>query len=247
MSEQFDIKLADKMIHCSVMYPSTAEFCNNYWTVQPPEIFVKTEQADIDAERVLAEKEDARLALPKTHYSDSYLETLALYRKIIHALLPHNVLLFHGAAIAKDGKAILFTAPSGTGKTTHIRLWYQVFEDKIRVINGDKPLLVFTPQGVTVCGTPWQGKEGYGQNVSMPLHAICALERDTTNHIEKLDIIQALPGLMQQTYHFKEREQVRQMMALIGRLEKVGLYRLGCNMDPEAAVVAERGILHGDL
>lgn len=244
MSEQFCLALAGVPIEVTVLHSSTRRFCAEYLTEQLPRISVEITQEDIEIEREKSAQEDLRCSIPIRHFSDDYLETLALYRRIVEALLMHDVLLFHGALIEKDGEGILFTAPSGTGKTTHIRLWQQVFGEAVTVINGDKPLLRFTSEGVFACGTPWQGKENLGTNKQVPLRAICYLERAGNNHIETISMLQALPTLMQQTYRFYHPEQVRRMMQLLSRLETVNQYRLGCNMQPEAAMVAERGILH---
>ena len=86
----------------------------------------------------------------------------------------------HGAAIAFDGAAYLFTAPSGTGKTTHVRLWRQYLGSRVTVVNGDKPFLSLEPDGtVRVWGSPWAGKERWQSPISVPLCGVCLLERGT--------------------------------------------------------------------
>lgn len=79
-------------------------------------------------------------AMADGEYSLSYLETLAVYRKIVTRLVFSDILLIHGSAIAVDGKAYLFTAPSGTGKSTHTRMWREYFKDRAVMVNDDKPL-----------------------------------------------------------------------------------------------------------
>ena len=66
----------------------------------------------------------------------------------------------------------MFTAPSGTGKSTHARLWREAFGERVVMINDDKPLLLVRPEGVTVYGTPFRGKHGLGGDRSAPLRAI---------------------------------------------------------------------------
>jgi len=242
MNTVFTLSLANVPIKATVLFASTRDFCADYLTDEEPRVFVTVTREDIAAEREKSEKEDLLEGLPVRQFPDEYLETLALYRKIVKELLCENVLLFHGAVIALDNEGVLFTAPSGTGKTTHIMLWQKAFGERVEIINGDKPLLRFAENGVFACGTPWQGKENRGCNKQVPLKGICLLGRDTVNHVEKIPFAAALPTLLQQSYRFCEAEPVRRMMSLIGRLSSVGLYRLGCNMELEAALVAERGI-----
>ncbi len=152
-------------------------------------------------------------------------------------------LLMHGAVVAVDGQAYLFTAKSGTGKTTHTRLWMQQFGDRAVMVNGDKPLLHVTNTGVTVYGTPWDGKEHLSTNMACPLRAVCILTRNEINHIECITKKEALPMLCQQIHRPEDPAALAKMLALVDRLgSSVPLYRLGCNMKPEAAQVAYHGM-----
>ena len=154
-----------------------------------------------------------------------------------------DILLMHGAVVAVDGQAYLFTAKSGTGKTTHTRLWMQQFGDRAVMVNGDKPLLHITNEGVTVYGTPWDGKEHLSTNTFCSLKALCILTRSETNHIERISKKEALPMLCQQVYRPEAPAMLAKMLALVDRLgSSVPLYRLGCNMEPEAALVAYHGM-----
>ena len=149
----------------------------------------------------------------------------------------------HGAVVAVDGQAYLFTAKSGTGKTTHTRLWMQQFDDRAVMVNGDKPLLHVTNTGVTVYGTPWDGKEHLSRNIACPLKAVCILTRSETNHIERISPKEALTMLCQQSYRPAQPAALRKTLALVDLLSSsVPLYKLGCNMEPEAALVAYHGM-----
>ena len=134
-------------------------------------------------------------------YPAPYLESLAVYRKLAHAMLEKNTLLFHGSAIAVDGQAVLFTAKSGTGKSTHTRLWREMLGDRAVMVNDDKPLLRITEDGVLVCGTPWDGKHHLSTNCAVPLKAICILEQGDKNAIGAISPKEALPMLLQQSFH----------------------------------------------
>ena len=213
-----------------------------YVCEEAPLVEIRMDPSDIARERVKAIREDALEGLPQHSYSDVYLETLAVYRKIAAALLEHDILLYHGSVLAYDGKAYLFTAPSGTGKTTHSRLWLSEIPGAY-ILNGDKPLLRVENDRAYACGTPWQGKEKYGRNEILPLEAICILERDTCNHIESVSFRDALPVLLAQCNRPDEAQPMLRTLALIDRLGRMTrLYRLGCNMEPEAARVSFRAM-----
>ena len=80
-----------------------------------------------------------------------------IYRKIADALVDDGVILYHGSVIAVDGQGYLFTAKSGTGKSTHTALWRELFGERAVMVNDDKPLLRVKDDQVTVYGTPWNG------------------------------------------------------------------------------------------
>lgn len=221
------------------IYNGIHRMCEKYKTNEPPEFYVSIQPGDITFEREKSEAEDKREGIPVRHFSDEYLETLAVYRKISELLIDQDILLFHGSAIAVDGQGYLFTAKSGTGKSTHTKLWRELFGELAVMVNDDKPLLHITEKGVTVYGTPWDGKHHLSSNISMPLKGICILKRDTTNHIERIEKSQAYPMLLQQSYRSVNLEKMEKTLELIDLLAaKTGLYELGCNMELGAARVA---------
>lgn len=240
----FSIRLAGKVIHISALYPSTQSFCADYLVEgEEPWLFVSVSQSDIAFEREKSAQEDSLEGIAPRFFPDDYLETLAVYRKIAMGLLASDILLFHGSAVAVDGRAYLFTAKSGTGKSTHTRLWRERFGQRAVMVNDDKPLLRFTEEGVMVCGTPWSGKHCLDTNIQLPLAGLCILERSETNHIRPLTPREGWPMLLQQSYRPQEPEKLLQTLKLVERLSlAVPLYRLGCNMDPEAAEVAYEGM-----
>ena len=238
----FVISLAGIPIRISALYESTARYCAGYFCDEAPLVEIRMDPEDIARERFTALREDELEGLPQRGYSDAYLETLAVFRKIAAALLDHDILLYHGSALAYDGKAYLFTAPSGTGKTTHSRLWLSEIPGA-HILNGDKPLLRIENDRAYACGTPWRGKEKYGRNEILPLEAICILERDTHNHIEPVSFRDALPVLLAQCNRPDEAQPMLRTLELIDRLGRITkLYRLGCNMEPEAARVSFRAM-----
>lgn len=235
----FTIRLAGRNIQASVLFPSTKVFLNNYLTDAQPDFSVSVSPEDVTAEREKSAAEDAREGVPTRQFPDTYLETLALYRHIAEQMPAYGTVLIHGSAIAVDGKAYLFTAKSGTGKSTHTRLWREMLGDRAFMVNDDKPLVTVTEGGVLVHGTPWDGKHRLSRNTSVPLGAICLLERSETNHIEQLTPKEVFQPLLNQTYRPSDPETLIRTVVLLKQMQRhVTFWRLGCNMDPEAAAVA---------
>lgn len=156
------------------------------------------------------------------------IESILLLRKIADRLVDFDTILMHGAVIAVDGEAYLFTAPSGTGKTTHIRRWLENMPDAY-VVNGDKPLIVVgdTPMA---CGTPWCGKERMGTNAIVPLKAIVMMKRSEDNSMRPMSFIEAFPRLMEQTHRPADTDKMRKTVRLLSELSKhVALWQFEFN------------------
>ena len=239
----FRILLAGKVISATVQYESTRDFCRDYLTDMKEDVAVRVTSDDIIAEKLKSDRERELEGTVEFEPSAPYLETLALYRKIAESLVEFGIILFHGSAVALDGEVYLFTARSGTGKSTHTRLWREVFGEHAVMVNDDKPLIRVSDDGVTVFGTPWNGKHRLGANISAPLKAICVLERAQENSIVPLDRQSAFPYVLSQTYRFSNPLGMRNTLAILDlMLQQVRTYRLGCNMDREAAIVAYNGM-----
>ena len=236
-------KIADKVVEVTSIYAEVHEYCADYLTDEPADYSVTTTQADIDFEREKSAREDEIEGIPIQHFSDSYLEELAVYRKIAEKILDYDTVLFHGSVVAVDGVGYLFTAKSGTGKSTHTRLWREYFGDRAVMVNDDKPLLKITDSGVIAYGTPYNGKHRLGTNTSVPLKAICILTRSADNHIEAITREQAYTILLQQVYRPADMLKMTKTLELVDRLaDSVKLYKLDCNMDISAAKIAYEGM-----
>ena len=247
MDNIITVKIAGKIIEISPLYDYIADYCKSYITDGIPDFKVRITQSDIEFERAKSAAEDRKEGIPVRYFTDEYLETLAVYRKIAEQMSSCDTILFHGSVIAVDGEGYLFTAKSGTGKSTHARLWREVFGDRAVMVNDDKPLLRITKDGVIAYGTPWDGKHRLSSNTSVPLRGICILERSAKNHIVRLDskeqLRSAYPMMVQQTHKSSNPASARKTMELIDKLvEVVPIYRLSCNMEPEAAKMAYEGM-----
>ena len=168
--------------------------------------------------------------------------SLAVYRKICAFCLSKDAFLMHGVLLEHEGRGYLFTANSGTGKTTHVRLWQEVFGDSVHIVNGDKPILRFIDGDLYGYGTPWCGKEGYNINTSVKLCGICFIERDKENSIVKLGEDDAVFRILSQVMVADSADLGKQLELVDRLLGTVPTYLLKCNMDPEAAKVAYNGM-----
>lgn len=239
----FTIALAGKRIRVCALHAYAREYCRNYLAEGEADISVTVTPEDIEFERETSAREDQLEGKPIRQFPDGYLETLAIYRKIAEKLLPFDTLLFHGSVVSVDGEGYLFTAVSGTGKSTHTRLWRQRFGDRCVMVNDDKPLLRITQDSVLACGTPWDGKHRLSNNIMVPLKGLVILERGERNEIAPISAAEALPMLLQQSHRPSSPAELSKFLCLLDQItKKTGLYRLKCNMDPEAAQVAYDGM-----
>lgn len=173
--------------------------------------------------------------------SDEICEYLSCGKDFYKKLLDFDGMMLHASAIAVDGKAYLFSADSGVGKSTHTRLWRQLLgEERVIVLNDDKPAMRKENGIWYAYGTPWSGKHGINQNLCYPIGGICFLERAQINKIEPYEGADMVFQFMKQTYRYDNDLQVRlKILAYIDSLVKhIPIWRLQCNMEESAAVLA---------
>lgn len=144
---------------------------------------------------------------------------------------------FHASAVLLDGKAYLFSAPSGTGKSTHTEKWCRLFGAKI--INDDKPTLRRVDGTWMVYGTPWSGKNDLSMPVGVPLGGIAVLERGEKNTICRMLPGEAVPAIIGQCLHFSHKGCMSKQLELLDDLlTKMPVWHLTCRNDDEAAMVS---------
>lgn len=240
-------RIADIVVRIVSIHQEVHTICKGYESSDDVELTVEVLQSDIDFERNKSLEEDRLEGRTSYNYSDSYLETLAVYRKIAVYISFHNSCLFHGALIELNGEGYLFTALSGTGKTTHVRNWLKMYPSA-RIINGDKPILRLRDNTIIGYGTPWCGKEGYQVNSSVPLKAVILLERGKSNSICRINAGEAISFLLDQCYRSNDSMGVKRALDMCAKItESVELYRLACNMDVDSARIAYLGINSNDF
>ena len=240
------ILLCDTVFKINNIYSYLEHYCKNYIYngENNAEYIVSVSISDINFEREKSRQEDIKEGIEIREFSNEYLETTAVYRKICRCLLEKNILLFHGSVISVDGVGYLFTAKSGTGKSTHTRYWREYFKDRAVMINDDKPLLEIKEGNVNVYGTPWDGKHRLSTNTCVPLKSICILNRGTENKICKIDKKEAYTMLMQQVNRpVGDVFAMTKTLNLVDQLsESVDFYSMYCKMDIDAARVAYEGM-----
>jgi len=230
----FHLSIAEITVAVKHRYGYLPALCKEY--LAPPDALPAFEVCPTQAELA----EEGRLSEPR--FPDAYLESVVAYRQIAERLPMYGAMVFHGAVVVLDGRAYAFTARSGTGKTTHLRLWLEAFGERAYVLNGDKPVLLCKDDGVYICGTPWKGKENLGEGGILPLSGIGFLKRSEENIARPMAAKDALVAFAKQVYMPKSTEALLQTMDLCDRvLSSVPLLDMYCNMDLEAALVTEHG------
>lgn len=231
--EKFYMKLAERTISVSANFATTKEFCRDYLLEEVPsevDIEVNVSLDKIESEREMMKK------IKEEIFSDAYLETLAVQREIAEQLPKYGVVLFHGSAVALDGNVYLFTAPSGTGKSTHARLWRRGVGKRIVMVNDDKPFLGVKEDGsIWVYGSPWNGKHRLSENVALPLKGICILTQSKENKIQRVSAGDAFCDIYKQTYKKSTDVQfMNETLHVLGSIMEYPIWKLECNISKEA-------------
>lgn len=217
-------RIADLIVEIPTM-GGLASRCKNY-------VCDEKEGADIIIRTKLYqwERYDSRMNKDLIIYIESC-------RQFYSELLNFNGFYLHSSAIVFEGKAYLFSGPSGIGKSTHTRLWKSTFGPEAHVINDDKPALRRIDGKWYAYGTPWCGKDGININEKAPLAGVCFLKKAPENKIRRLSSFEAMQRILGQTiYKFNSEEQLDKLLAsLEGFLKEIPVYELENVPEPEAA------------
>lgn len=146
-----------------------------------------------------------------------------------------GIVSLHCSCVELEGKAVCFTAPSGTGKSTRARSWVNGLGAEF--ISGDRPTLYWEGKSLIASGAPWDGKEQIFRNVQKPVLAICDIRRSKVTRVRRLSVRQARKVLMRQCFiPMWDTEAASAVMASVVALSmKAPMYRVLCDRDEAAA------------
>lgn len=178
------------------------------------------------------------------HLSLDDCEYLSTGGSFYRQLLKFDGMMVHASAVIMDGYAYLFSAPCGTGKSTHTTLWRETFGyDRVLMLNDDKPALRRENGRWYAYGTPWSGKTAQNLNVRVPLGGICVLTRGETNEIVPFGGTKAVLALLEQTARPAGTEGRGRLLELIDSLlNAVPVWKLKCTPTAEAARVSQKAM-----
>lgn len=236
---EFRMRVAEATAAVSALFECTPAFFRPYLTDSDPDFSAVVTPEDICFEGNALYEEALQEGFRVRKFTDPFLERAAIQRKFAEFLFDRDTILLHGSTVAVDEQAYLFTAKCGTGKSTHTRLWCQLFGMRAVMVNDDKPFIAITENGVFASGSPWSGKHGLDTNITLPLKGICLLERGKENRIERAEKESLLPMLLAQSYRPLDTAKEQRFLNLVERLaEAVPLWQMQCTKDISAAEIA---------
>lgn len=151
-------------------------------------------------------------------------------------LLEYNGMFLHSSTVVVDGMAYSFSAPCGTGKSTHANLWLKYLGDRAYIINDDKAAFRKIDGIYYVYGTPFSGKNDINVDTRARLKSICFVEQAEENSIERIAPDDAVPLIISQTVRPSSPQRMIMMCDFIDELiAEIPIYRLKCNMEIDAA------------
>lgn len=215
----------------------TTKFCRTFLSEDqdsPADLIARVTQEEFNEE-----KEQS------PNFSDGYIENICLYRSICAQIPVMNRMLLHASVLSFNGSAYAFLGRSGTGKSTHSRLWGQYIHG-VGVVNGDKPILEYKDGGFIAYGTPWRGKENWGGKGNVPLRGLCFLEQAKENSIRKLTPAETSSRLFSQILIPTDETNAVATLDLVDKMiAAVPAYLLKCDIS-ENAVIASFEALTGE-
>ena len=221
-----------------------AQFFSDFVTAEHPTLTLSVTRAEIDAEYTAERPIADRAALRADR---GYGEALALYRRFCHTLPTYGGFFLHAAFFTYRNHGVAVIAPSGVGKSTHVRLWREAYPDEVRVINGDKPLVRRTADGDYLgYGAPLAGKEGWCEHTAAPITHLIFLTRGTEDTVAPLPPAEAFPSLFSAVLAPQDQQELSLLLPHISNiLQSARTYRAAVTPSPMAVDAVRRAILEG--
>lgn len=223
-------KICGLYVECDFHYPTMTARSKKYLcdTAHVPDLVIPYSGEQLQ-----------KMSAKNPHLSPSDCEVIFTTQYFYTKLLDFDGFMLHSSAVVVDDRAYLFSAPSGTGKSTHTEQWLRLFGDRAYILNDDKPGILVRDSAVFAAGSPWSGKSDLNQNAVVPLQGICVLSRSEENWIKPLPQRQAIYHLLNQTLRPTAPEQADRLMCLLDScMRTVPVWQMGCNISPEAAKCA---------
>lgn len=224
-------KLFDLYYDIEFINEQTKEFLSDYLTDEnrPP-----CESIKITSEEIFDElKKD-------TTHNEAYHEFICIFRHLCASVMKHNGLFIHSAVISMDGCGYMFSGRSGAGKSTHIGEWVKYFgAERVKIINGDKPVIRFFDDGIYAYGNPWHGIEGWSLNSKVKLKSVCFIKKAKENRIRRMKAPEILYELINQTVIPKNSGDKLTYFGLLDKfISGLDFYELECDISAEAVKTA---------
>ena len=160
----------------------------------------------------------------------------AFCRKIVR----HERFFLHASAVVYEGEAYLFSAPSGTGKSTHTAFWRELFPQSY-ILNDDKPVIWPEEERITVWGSPFAGKTNLQVNKGVPLKGICFLKQGNENQMQQVTEDHALALMLNNTWRPRSNEEMNLLLDMMEQVvSRVTIYEMSCTRELEAAKLSCR-------
>lgn len=197
--------------------------------------------------KILAENNDI-----KTHEVSGMIQKWNYYHTFIFSgiafrnrLIEMDGISIHSSAISYKDNGILFSAPSGTGKSTHANLWKEKYGKEAIYVNDDRPAIRYIQGTPFLFGVPWSGKTEIYENVKVPLKMIVLLQQSSYNEIVKLSEVEAMTMLLPRCFlPFFDENMMDKAMSIIEKLlNDVPVYVLKCKPDFEAVEMVNKCLI----
>lgn len=193
--------------------------------------------------KIIVEEKDMQKELNENPgFTPELAEYMLAGNTFYRTLLNYQGCVLHASAVVVDNEAYLFSAPCGTGKSTHTSLWLRYLANKKPyILNDDKPAIRIMGDGIYAYGTPFSGKHDINVDKKVKLKAICFLEQAKNNSIRKVEPKEAIGLFLGQTFRNLEKEEMVKFFDLLdGILNEIPIYKLSCNMSEEAVQLSYR-------
>ena len=162
-------------------------------------------------------------------------------------LLNFDGVFLHASAVVYDGRAYLFSAPCGTGKSTHTSLWLELLGDKAYILNDDKPAIRVLENGIFAYGTPFSGKHDISVPTAVKLGGICFISRGEVDKISPMNKLDAVFKMYHASLRRIDEAQLDKELAILQKIVKdIPIYYMECTPTLNAAKTAVEVMTKGE-